>query len=150
MEATTTAAAVESAATAAMEAATAEAFTATEAFTAAVSATVAGVSIAVAIAATVPVPIYRPAVKAAAAVVTAIPGAGADKDAAIEPRRPIVPIGRTGVGIVAVVAIGADWSRVAVTVSPIHRATDPNSNRDLGMRIGRGWEQQDTEYSEIA
>jgi hypothetical protein len=161
-----TATAVESAATAAMEAATVpvaveatttaatEAFPATEAFTAAVSATVArasiaiaGVSIAVAIAATVPVPIYRPAVEAAAAVVTAIPGAGADKDAAIEPRRPIVPIGRTGVGVVAVVTIGTDWSRVAVTIS---WATDPNSNRDLGMRIGRGREQQDTEYSEIA
>src|SRR5258708_4340840 len=117
MEATATTAAMEAATTA-----TAEAFPATEAFTAAVSATVtgasiavAGVSVAVAIAATVP--IYRPAIEAAAAVVTAIPGAGADEDAAIEPRRPIVPIGRTGVGIVAVVAIGTDWSRVAVTIS---------------------------------
>jgi hypothetical protein len=69
--------------------------------------------------------------------VAAIPGARADKDAAIEPRRSVVSVGRTSIGIIAVVAISADGSRIAVAISPIHRATDPNSNRDLSMGISR-------------
>src|SRR6266851_6105505 len=74
------------------------------------------------------------AVHAAVSIsVATIQGAGPDKDAAVEPRRPVVPVRRATVGILAIVAIGADRSRVAVAVSPIHRATDPNSNRDLGM-----------------
>jgi len=90
------------------------------------------------------------AVHAAVSIsVATIPGAGPDKDAAVEPRRPVVPVRRASVGIIAIVAIGADRSRVAVAVSPIHRATDPNSNRDLGMGISRSREQEDTEYSEI-
>jgi hypothetical protein len=107
--------------------------------------TVTGSSVTIAVAAAI-------AVHAAVSTISvaAIPGAGADKDAAVKPRWSVVPVGRASVGIIAVVAIGADRSRVAVAVSPIHRATDPNSNRDLGMGISRGREQQDTEYSEIA
>jgi hypothetical protein len=126
---------------------TTEAFTAVETAVTRASIAVAGVSVTVAIAASIPVPIYRSSVEAAATVVTAIPGASADKDAAVEPRRSVVPVGRAAVRIIAVVAIGADRSSVAVT---IHRDTDPNSDRNLGMRISCRGEQQDTEYSEIA
>jgi len=84
----------------------------------------------------VSVPVYRPSIVAAAIAVktavsvsiSAIPGAGTDEHSAHEPRRSIVPVRRAGIRIVAVVAIGAHRSRVAVTVSPIHRGTDPNSN----------------------
>jgi hypothetical protein len=94
----------------------------------------------------VPIAIAAIAVHAAVSVsIAAIPGTGPNEDAAIEPRRPIVPVGGAGIRIIAVVAIGADRSRVAVAVSPIHRATDPNSNRDLGMGISRCGEQQDTQ-----
>jgi hypothetical protein len=103
----------------------------------------------------VSVPVYRPSIVAAAIAVktavsvsiSAIPGAGTDEHSAHEPRRSIVPVRRAGIRIVAVVAIGAHRSRIAVTVSPIHRGTDPNSNRHLRMRISRSREQQDTEYS---
>jgi hypothetical protein len=109
------------------------------------SIAITGTSVTIAVAAAI-------AVHAAVSTISvaAIPGAGAEKDAAVKPRRSVVPVGRASVGIIAVVAISADRSRVAVAVSPIHRATDPNSNRDLGMGIGCSREQQDTEYSEIA
>jgi hypothetical protein len=108
------------------------------------SIAVAGTPIPIAVTAAI-------AVDAAVSIsVAAIPRPGTDKDAAVEPRRSVVPIRRASVWIVAVVAIRADRSRVAVAVTPIHRSTDPNSNRYLGMRIGRGGDQQDTEYSEIA
>jgi hypothetical protein len=86
----------------------------------------------------VPIAVAAIAVHAAVSVsIAAIPGARADKDAAIEPRRSVVSVGRTSIGIIAVVAISADGSRIAVAISPIHRATDPNSNRDLSMGISR-------------
>jgi hypothetical protein len=90
------------------------------------------------------------AIIAPAVSIAAIPGAGPDKEAAVEPAGSIVSIRSTSVGIIAVVAIGADRSGVAVTVPPIHRATDPNSDRDLSMGISRSGKQQDTEQSEIA
>jgi hypothetical protein len=73
----------------------------------------------------------------------AIPWAGSDKDAAAKPRWAIVPIRRAGVGIVAVVAISADGSRIAIAA--IHWAADSNSNRNLRMGISRSRERQDTE-----
>jgi hypothetical protein len=69
--------------------------------------------------------------------VAAIPGAGTNKDAAIKPRRSVVSIRRASIGIVPVIAVRAHRSRVAVAVTPIHRSTDPNSNRYLSMRVGR-------------
>src|SRR5580704_3728900 len=112
------------------------------------SVAITGTSVPVAAAITVAAAI---AVNATVSIsVAAIPGAGPNKDAAVEPRRPIVPVRRTSIRIVAVIAIGADGSRVAVTVSPIDRATDPHTDRHLAMRISRSREQQDTEYSEVA
>jgi hypothetical protein len=103
------------------------------------SIAITGASVPIAVAAAIAV---HAAVSAIS--VAAIPGARADKDAAIEPRRSVVSVGRASIGIIAVVAISADGSRIAVTVSrvavaisPIHRATDPNSNRDLSMGISR-------------
>jgi hypothetical protein len=91
-----------------------------------------------------------PAVVAIVATVAVamVPGAGTDKDAAAKPRRAIVPIRRAGVGIVAVITIGANGGRI--TISPVHRATDPYSHGNLSMGNRRGREQQDTKYSEIA
>jgi hypothetical protein len=82
--------------------------------------------------------------------VAAIPGAGPDKEAAVEPRRSVVSIRRARIRVVAVVAVRAHGSRVAVAVTPIHRSTDPHPNRHLSMGIGCSRDQQDTEYSEIA
>jgi hypothetical protein len=143
VKSTTTA--VESATATTMEAAS----THVTAVAAAISVTrssiaITGTSVPIAVAAAIAV------ITAVSISVPAIPGSGADKQTAGEPRRSIVPVGRAGIRIVAVIAIGADGSRVAVTVSPIHRATDPNSDRDLSMGVSRSGNQQDTEYSEIA
>jgi hypothetical protein len=152
VESTPTTAAVEAATTAAMEstsAATTMEAAAAHVTTVAAAITVTRSSIAIT-GTSVPIAVAAAiAVHAAVSIsVAAIPGAGPDKDAAVEPRRSVVPVGRASVGIVSVVAIGADRSRIAI--APIDRATNSNANRDLGMRISRGGEQQDTEYSEIA
>jgi hypothetical protein len=103
------------------------------------------------------VPIHGPSIVAAAipiiatvavSVAATIPGACTDKDAAAEPRRAVVPVGSAGVRSVAIIAIAADRSGIAV--APIHRAANPNANRHLGVGVSRSGEQQDTEYSEIA
>jgi hypothetical protein len=95
--------------------------------------------------------IHRPPIVAAAIaiVASAEPGARADKEATAKPGRAIVPIGRAGVGIVAVIPIGADGGRITV-ISPVHRATNPYSHGNLSMGNRCGREQQDTQYSEIA
>jgi hypothetical protein len=77
--------------------------------------------------------------------VTAVPGAGANEDAAGKPRRTIVSVGRAGIGIVAVVAISADRSRIPIAVTAINRSADTNADRNLGTGISRGREQQDSE-----
>jgi hypothetical protein len=74
------------------------------------------------------------------------PRAGSDKEATAEPGRTIVSVGRAGVGIVAVVAIVANGG---ITISPVHRATDPYSHGNLSMGNCCRGEQQDTQYSEI-
>jgi hypothetical protein len=103
------------------------------------------------------VPITRPAIVSAAiaidsavtvAITTPVPGAGSNKQAAGEPRRAIVAIRSASIRIVAVVAIGADRSGIAVAA--INRAADPDTNRHLRMGISRGGHQQDTEQCEIA
>jgi hypothetical protein len=92
-----------------------------------VAATIAIVAAAI----SVPVP-------AIAIPVAAIPGSRADEHSAEEPRRSIVPVRRAGIRIVAVIAIGADRSGIAI-------APNSNSNRDLSMRVGRRRHQQDTQ-----
>jgi hypothetical protein len=95
--------------------------------------------------------IHRPSVVTAAIRIVAaiaIPRAGTNKYAASEPRRAIVSIRRAGIRIVVVVTIRTHGSRIGIT--PIHWRADSDSNRDLGMRISRRREQQNTQYSEIA
>jgi hypothetical protein len=59
------------------------------------------------------------------------PGSGAEEDSAIEPFRAVIPVGGATVGIIAVIAIGAD-RRWAV----IDRPSKSNSEGDaLGVRI---------------
>jgi hypothetical protein len=116
------------------------------------SITVTGTSITVTCA-SIPITrasIHRPSIVAAAIaiVASAEPGARADKEATAKPGRSIVSIRRAGVGIVAVVAIGTDGGRI--TISPVHRATNPYSHGNLSMGNRCGREQQDTQYSEIA
>jgi hypothetical protein len=99
------------------------------------------------------VPITRVSIVAAAIAihavvavpVTVVPGAGANEDAAGKPRRTIVSVGRAGIGIVAVVAISADRSRIPIAVTAINRSADTNADRNLGTGISRGREQQNTE-----
>jgi hypothetical protein len=71
------------------------------------------------------------------------PWSRANEEAAVKPRRTIVAIGRTGVGIIAVITVGAIWR--IITIAPIHRPADSNPYRNLGMGIGRRGDQQDTE-----
>ncbi len=59
------------------------------------------------------------------------PGSGADEDSAREPVRPIVAVGRTGVRIVSIVAIGAH-RRCAIVARP-----KPDSYADLSLRVGQ-------------
>ena len=59
------------------------------------------------------------------------PGAGADEDAAGEPIRPVEAIGGTGVGIIIVVAVSADWRGPV-----IGRGSNSNAESDaLGLRV---------------
>src|SRR6266849_2221509 len=60
------------------------------------------------------------------------PGAGADEGAAYEPVRSVEAIGRTGVWIIVVVAVGADGSRPV-----IHGSSYTDAEGDaLGLRAG--------------
>jgi hypothetical protein len=91
------------------------------------------------------VAVNRPAiVSAAIAVITAvIPGPCADEHAAEEPRRSVVPVRCAGIRIVTVITIRANGS--SVTIAPIHRGADSNSNRNLSVRVSCSGYQQDTE-----
>jgi hypothetical protein len=114
---------------------------------AATTITITGPAISVSrasiVSATVAVP-AAVAVEAAISVsITTIPGTGADKETAGKPRRAVVSVGSAGIRIIAVIAVSANGSSIAVT--PIHRCTDPNSNRNLSMGISRSGEQHDTE-----
>jgi hypothetical protein len=131
---------MESTAATAVEAAAGHCVTAvaTAYVTAVAAATITRSPIAIT-AASVPVAVAAAiAVHAAVSIsVAAIPGASPDKDAAIEPPRSVIPVRRTSIGIITVVAIGADRSRVTIAITPVHRSTDPDANRHLSMGIGR-------------
>jgi hypothetical protein len=60
------------------------------------------------------------------AITTTEPRASADEDTAVKPGWAVVPIRSAGVGSIAVVTISANRSRIAV--APVHRATDANSD----------------------
>jgi hypothetical protein len=67
--------------------------------------------------------------------VAAVPGAGADKDAAYKPIRTVVAVRRTSIRVIRIVAICADRSRADVA------RANPDTNRKLGVCGGR--EQQE-------
>src|SRR6266849_16617 len=97
------------------------------------SASVAAAAV-VAIAAAAIIPTATVAVSAAvvASSVAVEPGAGADEGAAYEPVRSVEAIGRTGVWIIVVVAVGADGSRPV-----IHGSSYTDAEGDaLGLRAG--------------
>src|SRR6266404_3496616 len=59
------------------------------------------------------------------------PGAGAEEDAAVEPFRAVIAVGSAGVGIIIVIAIGADGSWAV-----IDRPSKSNAEGDaLGVRV---------------
>src|ERR1700733_8364880 len=53
--------------------------------------------------------VYKAMAAAARAVAPSAPWAHAQKDAVVEVSRPIIAVGRAGVGRIAVVAVGAGW-----------------------------------------
>jgi len=103
----------------------------------------APVTVSATVSVAVPAAIAIDATVSVAIVSATVPRAGTNEDAPAKPRRTVVAIRRACVGGVAVVAISANGSRV--TVTPIHRATDTDPNRDLGMRVSRC---RDDQYSE--
>jgi hypothetical protein len=77
------------------------------------------------------------------------PGSSAKEDAAIEPFRAVIAVGGTGVGIIAVVTIGADRSRAvigrAIIGAVIDRPSKPDAEGDaLGVGV-RSREKTNTE-----
>jgi hypothetical protein len=72
-----------------------------------------------------------------ASPVAVIPRAGTDEDATDEPARSIVAIRRASVGIVVVVAPGADRSRVSIPIIPVSSVTDTDTHTYLGVSRSR-------------
>jgi len=67
--------------------------------------------------------------------ISAIPGTRADEDAADEPARSVVAIGRAGVRIIVVVAPGTNRSGIPVTIIAISvAAADSDTDSDLSVR----------------
>jgi len=88
--------------------------------------------VTVSAAAVIPTAIAVSATVVATPVIAVIPGAGADEDAAGEPVRSVVSVRSAVVGIIVVVAIGADW-RWAV----IDRTANSDAEGDaLGVGVG--------------
>lgn len=76
----------------------------------------------------------------AVSVIAVVPGAGADEDAAYEPIRPVIAVGRAGVRSIVVIPIGADRSWAV-----IGRRSKSNAESDvLGARV-RSREETNTE-----
>lgn len=114
---------VESAATAVKPSTAVEAIAAVEIATVIAPSTVAAAIAAIKAAATIiaavltvisaatiiAAPVAVSAAVVAVAVIAVVPGAGTYEDAADEPVRAIVAVGGASVGIIVVVAVGADW-----------------------------------------
>jgi hypothetical protein len=111
-----------------METATVEAISATESTAVETAATKAVIKATATVEAAMKAPIKETVTVPEA---KAPPGSGAEEDSAIEPFRAVIPVGGATVGIIAVIAIGAD-RRWAV----IDRPSKSNSEGDaLGVRI---------------
>src|SRR6266481_7277027 len=77
-------------------------------------------------------------------VVAMEPGARADKDAAYKVVWAVVAVGRTGIGVIVIVTVGADRSRTIVG-----RANSHADNHSLCLRRSRGCEHANGQQSEI-
>ena len=65
------------------------------------------------------------------------PGSSADEDAARKPFRAVIAVGSAGVGIIAVVTIGADGSGAVIGRAVIDRPSKPDAESDaLGVGVG--------------
>ena len=90
-------------------------------------------------------------VKAMAVITTTVeaatmePRAGADEDAADEIVRPVVAVRRTGVGIVAVVTVGADRRGTDGAVN----GANPDADANLRVGAARRGEKQDPQQCNI-
>jgi hypothetical protein len=138
VEATTAAATVEAATAAAVAACAATIptrYTAAGIAARAAYITVTGISAAITVSAAIPV--------AAAIAVSAmtpapvIPGADADKDAAVEPVRTVIAIRCASVGVIRIIAPRA-IRRAVIAGSRHHRRSNSNPYRDLGIRRDSG------------
>jgi hypothetical protein len=127
MEASASAAAVESATAAKAARSTASVSATTVATASAISATVA---YATAIAITAAISISAVAATAVPAMGIAptatVPGAGTEEDAAVEPRRAVVAIGRASIGSIAIVAVLTYRRTIAIDA-------DADGNLRLGL-----------------
>jgi hypothetical protein len=66
-----------------------------------------------------------PAIEAAVPVVAVEPGASANENAADKPVRAVVAVRRTGVGVIVIVAVGADGRWAVVTGAHSHADKNP-------------------------
>jgi hypothetical protein len=74
---------------------------------------------------------------ATATPVSAIPRAGADKEATDKPARAVVAVRSASIGIIGVVAPRTDWCRIPVAVIPVSGTTNPNTDTDLRVSRSR-------------
>jgi hypothetical protein len=128
---TTTAAAMEatSSGTATVKASTYSTTIAATGISAAASITTAIAATTVTVACTTSI-----AVTSTAIAITAVePGAGADEDATVEVRRPIVAVGRASIRRVPVISVFA--SRGVPIAAVVRGASDTDTNRNLCVRL---------------
>jgi len=101
--------------------------------TAAIGYRPASVSAAIAVAATVSSITTAITVAIAAVSIAATePRAGTNEDTAVKPRRTIVTIGRTAIGVSVIVAIATNRRTI---VPPIDWPAYPNTHRNLCVRV---------------
>jgi hypothetical protein len=90
------------------------------------------------------------AVAATIAIAPAEPGTGTDEDAADEVVRSIVAIRRTGIRVVAIVAIRTNRCGVRITIRVGNTYADSDRDLGVGRRGDTKGDQEDTEQGEIA
>jgi len=89
-----------------------------------------------------------------AAPVAAIPRASADKEATYEPARSVIAVRRASVGIIRIVAVGTDRSRIPIAIISVS-STVPNPDAYAYLGVSRSRHQcygdhQRTEQQEIS
>jgi hypothetical protein len=77
-------------------------------------------------------------IAATISIAAAEPGTGSDEEAAGEPCRTVVSVRSAGVGVIAVVAVGADWRGIRRIVIGVVSGVGLRTGIDLGLRIPLG------------